>query len=99
MRSNERLTSVEIQAVTVEDAIRLALDQLQLGREDVDIEILSDAGTEEDEEALVRVTAKGMASAAGFGELGRSFCPIRRTPRISGSRRSAAVAGSAPGSG
>jgi spoIIIJ-associated protein len=62
MRSNERLTSVEIQAVTVEDAIRLALDQLQLGREDVDIEILSDAGTEEDEEALVRVTAKGMAS-------------------------------------
>jgi spoIIIJ-associated protein len=62
MRNNERLTSVEIQAVTVEDAIRLALDQLQLGREDVDIEILSDAGTEEDEEALVRVTAKGMAS-------------------------------------
>ena len=62
MRNNERLTSVEIQAVTVEDAIRLALDQLQLGRDDVDIEILSDAGTEEDEEALVRVTAKGMAS-------------------------------------
>ena len=62
MRNNERLTSVEIQAVTVEDAIRLALDQLQLGRDDVDIEILSDAGTEEDEEALVRVIAKGMAS-------------------------------------
>jgi spoIIIJ-associated protein len=62
MRDQERLTSVEIQAVTVEDAIRLALDQLQLGREDVDIEILSDAGSSEDEEALVRVTAKGMAS-------------------------------------
>ena len=62
MRNNERLTSVEIQAVTVEDAIRLALDQLALSRDDVDIEILSDAGTEEDEEALVRVTAKGMAS-------------------------------------
>jgi spoIIIJ-associated protein len=62
MRDQERLTSVEIQAVTVEDAIRLALDQLQLGREDVDIEILSDAGASEDEEALVRVTAKGMAS-------------------------------------
>ncbi len=62
MRNNDRLTSVEIQAVTVDDAIRLALDQLQLGREDVDIEILSDAGSEEDEEALVRVTAKGMAS-------------------------------------
>jgi spoIIIJ-associated protein len=62
MRDQERLTSVEIQAVSVEDAIRLALDQLQLGREDVDIEILSDAGSSEDEEALVRVTAKGMAS-------------------------------------
>ena len=36
MRNNERLTSVEIQAVTVEDAIRLAIDQLQLGREDVE---------------------------------------------------------------
>jgi hypothetical protein len=37
MRDQERLTSVEIQAVSVEDAIRLALDKLQLGREDVDI--------------------------------------------------------------
>src|SRR3954452_25366462 len=62
MRSGDRLTSVEIQAVTVEDAIRLALDQLELTRDDVDIEILSDAGQTEDEEALVRVTAKGMAS-------------------------------------
>jgi spoIIIJ-associated protein len=62
MRNNDRLTSVEIQAVTVEDAIRLALDQLELGRDDVDIEILVDAGANEDEEALVRVTAKGMAS-------------------------------------
>lgn len=56
------MTSVEIQAVTAEDAIRLALDQLGLGRDDVDIEILVDAGATEDEEALVRVTAKGMAS-------------------------------------
>jgi spoIIIJ-associated protein len=59
---NQRMTSVEIQAVTVDDAVRLALEQLQLGVEDVDIEILSDAGPGEDEEALVRVTAKGMAS-------------------------------------
>ncbi len=57
-----RMTSVEIQAVTVEDAIRLALEQLGLTEADVDIEILSDAGATEDEEALVRVTAKGMAS-------------------------------------
>ncbi len=59
---NQRMTSVEIQAVTVDDAVRLALEQLQLGVADVDIEILSDAGPGEDEEALVRVTAKGMAS-------------------------------------
>src|SRR5680860_674682 len=57
-----RMTSVEIQAVSVEEAIRLALEQLGLQQDQVDIEILSDAGIEEDEEALVRVTAKGMAS-------------------------------------
>lgn len=57
-----RRTSVEIQAVTVEEAVRLALEQLALPEEKVDIEILSDAGPDEDAEALVRVTAKGMAS-------------------------------------
>jgi spoIIIJ-associated protein len=56
------MTSVEIQAVSVEEAVRLALEQLGLGEPDVDIEILSDAGPDEGDEALVRVTAKGMAS-------------------------------------
>ena len=91
MRSNERLTSVEIQAVTVEDAIRLALDQLQLGREDVDIEILSDAGTEEDEEALVRVTAKGMASQPVSASSGGRSAPSGARPEYrdrGGQRRS-----------
>jgi spoIIIJ-associated protein len=91
MRSNERLTSVEIQAVTVEDAIRLALDQLQLGREDVDIEILSDAGTEEDEEALVRVTAKGMASQPVSASSGGRSAPSGPRPEYrdrGGQRRS-----------
>jgi spoIIIJ-associated protein len=55
-------TSVEIQAVSVDEAVRLALDELQLGRDDVEIEILSEEGPEEDAEALVRVTAKGQAS-------------------------------------
>src|SRR5699024_2547491 len=55
-------TSVEIQAVSVDDAVRLALEQLELTEEDVDIEILSEEGPGEDAEALVRVTAKGMAS-------------------------------------
>jgi spoIIIJ-associated protein len=83
---NQRMTSVEIQAVTVDDAVRLALEQLGLGMEDVDIEILSDAGPDEDAEALVRVTAKGMASqpeprAAGQGR-GRGSRPpgARRVP-------------------
>ncbi|HEV2107436.1 MAG TPA: Jag N-terminal domain-containing protein, partial [Thermomicrobiales bacterium] len=56
------MTSVEIQAVSVEEAVRLALEQLGRTPDEVDIEILSDAGPEEDAEALVRVTAKGMAS-------------------------------------
>lgn len=55
-------TSVEIQAVSVDEAVRLALDELQLGRDDVDIEVLSEEGPDEDAEALVRVTAKGQAS-------------------------------------
>ena len=59
---SKRMTSVEIQAYSVEEAIRLALEQLDLSREAVDIEVLSDAGPDEDAEALVRVTAKGKAS-------------------------------------
>lgn len=61
-------TSVEIQAVSVEDAVRLALEQLELTEADVDIEILSEEGPAEDAEALVRVTAKGMASQPIPGE-------------------------------
>ncbi len=57
-----RMNSVEIQAVSVDEAVRLALEQLGRTPDEVDIEILSDAGPEEDAEALVRVTAKGMAS-------------------------------------
>jgi spoIIIJ-associated protein len=64
------MTSVEIQAYSVDEAVRLALEQLGLGEPDVDIEILSDAGPDEGDEALVRVTAKGMASQ-----------PIPRAPR------------------
>lgn len=55
-------TSVEIQAYSVEEATRLALEELKLTPDDVDIEILSDVGPDEDAEALVRVTVKGMAS-------------------------------------
>lgn len=55
-------TSVEIQAVTVDAAVRLALDELGLAERQVDIEVLQEEGPDDDSEALVRVTAKGMAS-------------------------------------
>lgn len=58
----QQRTSVEIQAYSVDEAVRLALEQLALPEDAVDIEILSDAGPDEDAEALVRVTAKGHAS-------------------------------------
>jgi spoIIIJ-associated protein len=60
--NQRRMTSVEIQAYSVEAAVRLALEQLGLSESEADIEILSDAGPKEGDEALVRVTAKGMAS-------------------------------------
>lgn len=60
--NQNRMTSVEIQAVSVDEAVRLALEQLGRPEDEVDIEILSDAGPDEGDEALVRVTAKGMAS-------------------------------------
>lgn len=60
--NQSRMTSVEIQAISVNEAVRLALEQLGRSEAEVDIEILSDAGPDEGDEALVRVTAKGMAS-------------------------------------
>ena len=56
------MTSVEIQAYSVEAAVRLALEQLDLPEDQVDIEILADTGPDDDAEALVRVTARGMGS-------------------------------------
>lgn len=56
------MTSVEIQAYSVEAAVRLALEQLDLSEDQVDIEILADTGPDDDAEALVRVTARGTAS-------------------------------------
>jgi spoIIIJ-associated protein len=74
----QKRTSVEIQAVSVEEAVRLALEQLELTRDDVDIEILSDEGPDDDAEALVRVTAKGQASQPVPSGGTRSARPRRR---------------------
>lgn len=81
-----RMTSVEIQAYSVDEAVRLALEQLGLAESAVDIEILSDAGPDEDAEALVRVTAKGMASQPTPSAPGARRAPGPR--RVPGDRPS-----------
>ncbi|HEU5328081.1 MAG: RNA-binding cell elongation regulator Jag/EloR [Thermomicrobiales bacterium] len=65
MMDRRRKDSVEIQAISVDEAVRLALEQLGRTRDEVDIEVLaepSDTGDLEAEEALVRVTVRGYAS-------------------------------------
>jgi spoIIIJ-associated protein len=55
------MRSVEIQARSVDEAVRLALEQLGLSEDDVDVEVLVDADPDNEGEALVRVTAHGAA--------------------------------------
>lgn len=84
-------TSVEIQAYSVDEAVRLALEQLELTHEQVDIEILSDVGPDEDAEALVRVTARGKASQpaprSATGSAGTASSDPPRGDRDGRSRR------------
>jgi spoIIIJ-associated protein len=56
------MNSVEIQARSVEEAVRLALEQLGRTEDEVDVEVLVDADPANEGEALVRVTAHGAAS-------------------------------------
>jgi spoIIIJ-associated protein len=64
------MNSVEIQARSVEEAVRLALEQLGRSEDEVDIEVLVDADPENDGEALVRVTVKGAAPVQQGGVRG-----------------------------
>ena len=69
----ERRKSVEIQAVSVDEAVRLALEQLGRSEDEVDIEVLAEpsaVGGPEEEEALVRVTVRGYASQPTRGAAG-----------------------------
>jgi spoIIIJ-associated protein len=63
----ERRTSVEIQAISVDEAVRLALEELALTRDDVEIEILVDASGDAEDEALVRVIAGNRSSSVLIG--------------------------------
>jgi spoIIIJ-associated protein len=60
----DRRKSVEIQAVSIDDAVRLALEQLGRQRDEVEIEVLAEpSGNDVDEqEALVRVTVRGQSA-------------------------------------
>jgi spoIIIJ-associated protein len=75
----DRRNSVEIQAISVEEAVRLALEQLGRKRDEVEVEVLAEpsgaAGMEE-EEALVRVTVRGQASQPMRGVGGPPPRPI-----------------------
>jgi len=76
----DRRNSVEIQAISVEEAVRLALEQLGRKREEVEVEVLAEpsgAVGMEEEEALVRVTVRGQASQPMRGSGGP---PPRQNP-------------------
>lgn len=82
----DRRNSVEIQAISVEEAVRLALEQLGRSREEVEIEVLAEptSGGSNEEEALVRVTVRGQASQPSRGTGGAA--------RVGGSARAASAA-------
>jgi spoIIIJ-associated protein len=79
----DRRNSVEIQAISVEEAVRLALEQLGRQREEVEIEVLAEPTSDgsNEEEALVRVTVRGQASQPSrqVGAPRRAGGPPRRS--------------------
>ncbi len=78
----DRRNSVEIQAISVEEAVRLALEQLGRGRDEVEIEVLAEpsgGGGFDEDEALVRVTVRGYASQPTPGRGPRPAQPAQRT--------------------
>lgn len=58
--------AVEIAAATVDEAVRLALQQLGLDEDQVEIEILEDPAVHDVEEALVRVSPRSAQSAPTY---------------------------------
>ena len=75
----DRRNSVEIQAISVEEAVRLALEQLGRARDEVEIEILAEPSGNglDEEEALVRVTVRGQASQPSRTTTARPGRPSR----------------------
>lgn len=79
----DRRNSVEIQAVSVDEAVRLALEQLGRTRDDVEVEVLAEPsgrGGLDEEEALVRVTVRGYASQPLRGRAGATPAAAAPSP-------------------
>ena len=80
----DRRKSVEIQAVSVAEAVRLALEQLGRTRDEVEIEVLAEpsnnASSFDEAEALVRVTVRGYASQPTRGASTRARVVAAGTP-------------------
>ncbi|HLI50259.1 MAG TPA: RNA-binding cell elongation regulator Jag/EloR [Thermomicrobiaceae bacterium] len=72
------MRSVEIAARSVDEAVRLALEQLDVTIEQATVEVLMDTSDQSDGEALVRVTAGNGSSDAPRGPI---RTPISRQPR------------------
>ncbi|HUS15526.1 MAG TPA: R3H domain-containing nucleic acid-binding protein [Chloroflexia bacterium] len=81
------MRQVEIQARSVDEAVRLALEQMGRTREQVDIQVL--AGTQtgsEDDEVLVRVTAREQISGPRERERREAPAAPRDLPEVDGNR-------------
>lgn len=85
------MRSVEIQARSVDEAVRLALEQLGHTREQVQVEVLMDTSSEEDGEALVRVTVLADGSQRPPAPTARRPSPQAQTAASGPSRPAVAV--------
>src|SRR5690348_16803895 len=75
------MRQVEIAAKSVEDAVRLALEQLDRKRDEVDVEVLSGgASGDEDDEVLVRVTARERLTGRAARPPARVEEPVHAAP-------------------
>jgi spoIIIJ-associated protein len=72
------MRQVEIAAKSVEEAVRLALEQLDRRRDEVDVEVISGSETgDEDDEVLVRVTARERLSGRARPQAAPTPAPAR----------------------
>jgi spoIIIJ-associated protein len=90
------MRQVEIAAKSVEEAVRLALEQLDRRRDEVDVEVISGSETgDEDDEVLVRVTARERLSGRARPQPSAPT-PVAPVPVAPPARAAATTAYAAP---